>query len=74
MIMSNDEKEIIQSKGMKTTYVIEKVGLSTSSFYEIMNGKAVPSLMNARKIADVLEISLDELFPEENFNKEEIQC
>lgn len=73
MIMSNDEKEIIQSKGMKTTYVIEKVGLSTSSFYEIMNGKAVSSLMNARKIADVLEVSLDELFPEENFNKEEIQ-
>ena len=59
MIMSNDEKEIIQSKGMKTTYVIEKVGLSTSSFYEIMNGKAVPSLMNARKIADVLELSED---------------
>ena len=72
--MNNKIKEIIQSKGMKTTYVIEKVGLSTSSFYEIMNGKAVPSLMNARKIADVLEISLDELFPEENFNKEEIQC
>lgn len=65
--MNNRIKEIIQSKGMKTTYVIEKVGLSTSSFYEIMNGKAVPSLMNARKIADVLEISLSELFPEDKF-------
>ena len=65
--MNNKIKEIIQSKGMKTTYVIEKVGLSTSSFYEIMNGKAVPSLMNARKIADVLEISLDELFPKQIF-------
>lgn len=61
--MKNKIKEIIQSKGMKVTYVIEKVGLSTSSFYEIMNGKAVPSLANARKIADVLEVSLLELFP-----------
>jgi len=70
-IMNNKIKETIQKKGMKTTYVIEKVGLSTSSFYEIMNGKAVPSLMNARKIADVLEVPLDKLFPEDDFKKED---
>ncbi len=69
--MNNKIKETIQKKGMKTTYVIEKVGLSTSSFYEIMNGKAVPSLMNARKIADVLEVPLDKLFPEDDFKKED---
>lgn len=69
--MNNKIKETIQKKGMKTTYVIEKVGLSTSSFYEIMNGRAVPSLMNARKIADVLEVPLDKLFPEEDFKKED---
>ncbi len=67
--MNNKIKETIQKKGMKTTYVIEKVGLSTSSFYEIMNGNAVPSLMNARKIADVLEVPLDKLFPEDDFKK-----
>ncbi|GEM_PF-929452 len=70
-IMNNKIKETIQKRGMKTTYVIEKVGLSTSSFYEIMNGKAVPSLMNARKIADVLEVPLDKLFPEDDFKKED---
>ncbi|HAR86645.1 XRE family transcriptional regulator [Clostridium sulfidigenes] len=69
--MNNKIKETIQKKGMKTTYVIEKVGLSTSSFYEIMNGRAVPSLMNARKIADVLEVPLDKLFPEDDFKKED---
>jgi len=68
-VMNNKIKETIQKKGMKTTYVIEKVGLSTSSFYEIMNGNAVPSLMNARKIADVLEVPLDKLFPEDDFKK-----
>jgi len=70
-VMNNKIKETIQKRGMKTTYVIEKVGLSTSSFYEIMNGKAVPSLMNARKIADVLEVPLDKLFPEDDFKKED---
>jgi len=70
-VMNNKIKETIQKRGMKTTYVIEKVGVSTSSFYEIMNGKAVPSLMNARKIADVLEVPLDKLFPEDDFKKED---
>ncbi|WP_294379135.1 helix-turn-helix transcriptional regulator [uncultured Clostridium sp.] len=65
--MKNKIKEFISKKGLKVMFVIEKVGLSTSSFYEIMNGKAVPSLKNARKIADVLNVSLDELFPNEKF-------
>lgn len=68
--MKNKIKEFITKKGLKVMFVIEKVGLSTSSFYEIMNGKAVPSLKNARKIAEVLNISLDELFPEEKFEEE----
>jgi len=68
--MHNKIKKFINERGMKTTFVIEKVGLSTSAFYDIMNGKAVPSLKNARKIAEVLKVSLDELFPEEDFNIE----
>ncbi|QGH20697.1 helix-turn-helix transcriptional regulator [Clostridium butyricum] len=68
--MKNKIKELITKKGLKVMFVIEKVGLSTSSFYEIMNGKAVPSLKNARKIAEVLNVSLDELFPEEKFEEE----
>ena len=68
--MKNKIKEFITKQGLKVMFVIEKVGLSTSSFYEIMNGKAVPSLKNARKIAEVLNVSLDELFPEEKFEEE----
>lgn len=69
--MNNKIKEIIRNRGVKVIYIIEKVGLSTSSFYEIMNGKAVPSLMNARKIADALDVSLNELFPEDDFKEED---
>ncbi len=63
--MNNKIKEIIAIKGLKTTFVIKKVGMSTSSFYEIMNGKTVPNLKNARKIAETLGVSLDEIFPRE---------
>lgn len=67
--MKNKIRQCITEKGLKIMFIIEKVGLSTSSFYEIMNGKAVPSLKNARKIAEVLEVSLDELFPNYEENK-----
>ncbi|UYZ36000.1 helix-turn-helix domain-containing protein [Clostridium beijerinckii] len=63
--MNNNIKDIIRSNGLKTRFVIEKVGLSPSSFYEIMNGKTVPSLKNARKIAYVLGVSLVDVFPED---------
>lgn len=63
--MNNKIKQIIRSNGLKTNFVIEKVGLSPSSFYEIMNGKAVPSLKNARKIAVALGVSLIDVFPED---------
>lgn len=66
--MQNEIKRIIDEKGLKTIFVIKRVGMSTSSFYEIMNGKAVLSLRNARKIADVLETPLDEIFPKEQLN------
>lgn len=61
--MNNKIREIINNKGLKITYVIEKTGISKSHFYDIMNGKAVPSLTNAAKISEVLKVPLTELFP-----------
>ena len=69
--MSNKIKQIINEKGLKISYVIEKVGLAKSSFYEIMNGNAIPSLENARTISKVIGVPLDELFPEHRIKKEE---
>lgn len=61
--MKNKIQKIIKEKGLKVSYVIEKSGLAKSSFYEIMNGKSVPSLANARKICEVLDKSVDDVFP-----------
>lgn len=61
--MNNRIKEIIENKGYKTSSIIEKTGLARSSFYDIMNGKQVPRLDTAYRIAEVFEVSLNELFP-----------
>ena len=69
--MKNKIQKIIKDKGLKISFVIEKVGLAKSSFYEIMKGNAIPSLANARKICAVLNKPLDEVFPNDNFDKED---
>ncbi|AOR24329.1 helix-turn-helix transcriptional regulator [Clostridium taeniosporum] len=69
--MKNKIHTIIKEKGLKISYVLDKVGLAKSSFYDIMNGKSIPSLANARRICEVLERNLDDVFPEE-FKKEDV--
>lgn len=70
--MKNKIQQIIEEKGLKVSYVIRKVGLAKSSFYEIMKGNAIPSLANARKISEILKVPLDELFPVEHFKEESV--
>lgn len=67
-MLKNKIHTIIKEKGLKISYVVDKVGLAKSSFYDIMNGKSIPSLANARRICEVLERNLDYVFPE-NFNE-----
>lgn len=66
--MSNNIRRIIETKGLKIVFVIEKTNISKSHFYDIMNGDANPSITNAIKIAEILEVTVDELF---SLNKEE---
>lgn len=61
--MQNKIRNVIQEKGLKITYVIEKTGISKSHFYDIMNGHANPSITNTLKIAEILEVTVEEIFP-----------
>lgn len=67
--MKNNIKEIIEDKGLKITFLINKIGLSRSAFYEIMNGNSVPSLLNARAICKVLNEDLEKVFPNDKFSE-----
>ncbi|MBV4429401.1 helix-turn-helix transcriptional regulator [Clostridium tyrobutyricum] len=61
--MINNIKKIIKTKNLKTKDLINKVGISKSYFYDVINGNSTPTLKIARKISDAMESSLDEVFP-----------
>lgn len=65
--MNNKIQEIIKQKGLKSSYIIEKSGISRTAFYSIIAGESVPSLANARKICDALDEDVDNVFPYDKF-------
>lgn len=68
--MKNNIRELVEGRGLKFSYVAKKAELSKSSFYEIMNGTSIPNLKNARRIAKVLKVPLEKVFPDDADNVE----
>lgn len=62
--MPNNIKSLIDSKGLKKSYVAEKAGISESHLRKITNGKSIPSLPISRKIANALGESVEKVFPD----------
>lgn len=56
--------ERLMRKGVTVTQIIDLCGIGRTSFYDIMNGKQVPKLNTAYKIADALKVDIKELFPD----------
>ncbi|GAB6180163.1 hypothetical protein JCM14036_14820 [Desulfotomaculum defluvii] len=61
--MENKIREVIEAKNIKITDVIRETGLSKSYIYAVLANNSVPSLVNARKIADALQVDIEEIFP-----------
>ena len=68
--MKNKIRELINSKGIKASSVIRETGLSKSYFYDVMNCNSIPSLAIARKISEVMGVTVDDLFPNEKLDEE----
>ncbi|EPY2279549.1 helix-turn-helix domain-containing protein [Clostridium sporogenes] len=51
-------------EGTTISELIKKCNVGRTSFYDIMNGKQVPKLDTANKIATALNVDIKELFPE----------
>ncbi|ASK61390.1 transcriptional regulator [Virgibacillus phasianinus] len=61
--MRNSLRNIRLNKGYKNVEEISKnVGISTSYYYKIEQGKRNPGIDLAKNIADVLDHTVDELF------------
>ena len=61
--MKNKIREVAKSKNIKISQLIKDTGVSKSYLYDLMSGHSVPSVINARKIADVLNAEIEELSP-----------
>ena len=62
--MKNTIKETKRKQGLKTVDILRETGFSKSYFYGVIKGEYVPSLANARKLAEALNTTVEKLFPE----------
>lgn len=63
MSKANRLREILESRGTSQTWVAKQTGLKIGTINELVNEKRSPTLENARKIADVLGMTVDDIWP-----------
>lgn len=60
--METKLKKIINERGLKQGFVAEKANVSRAALSLIINGKSIPSLPVALRIARVLDMTVEELW------------
>jgi DNA-binding XRE family transcriptional regulator len=54
--------EILEQRGIKKKWLAEKVGVTPTAMTKICKGESVPHLKIALRIADVLELTVEEIW------------
>jgi DNA-binding XRE family transcriptional regulator len=62
MQVKNNLKDILDSKGIKYSFVAEQIGMAKGTFSNLLKNKYSTSLEYAFKIAEFLEMRIDEIF------------
>lgn len=62
-------REIMLEKGISVNEMSEKLGITRQSFYSIVNGN--PTTSTLAKIAEILGVTVKELFKDENISDNE---
>jgi putative transcriptional regulator len=65
----NNIKTLAGKKGVKISEIIRLTGLSKSYVYDVINGKSVPTISVAQKIAKALGVTMTEVFPDDSGDK-----
>ncbi len=60
--MDNRINEYIERKGYKKKWVAQQIGVSQEVLSRWINGKNMPSLEKAFKLAEILECKVDDLY------------
>lgn len=62
----NKIKEVLQQKGIKQTWLSDKVGKSLNVVNDYCNNRRQPSLEVLYRIADILEVDITDLLEKSN--------
>jgi len=54
--------KIILEKGLKKAFIAHKIGISPGLLSKYISGERKPKLNTAKKLADLLECSMEEIF------------
>jgi len=65
----NNIKELAGEKGIKISEIVQATGLSKSYVYDVINGKSIPTINVAQRIAKALKVSMTEVFPDTSSEK-----
>ncbi len=65
----NRIKEVLQDKGIKQTWLAEKIGKSFNSVNAYVQNRSQPSLETLYKIAELLHVDARDLLIEKKSNK-----
>ena len=61
--MENNIKQVIKEKGIKQTYICEKLGINESVLSLIINNKRKPSQNRLKALARILNVSIKQMYP-----------
>ena len=64
-IVLSNTKRIISERGLKNSFVAEKIGMDRKLFSAMLNGRKFVRLEHVKAISDVLGISPGKLFEEQ---------
>ncbi|MDB4655541.1 helix-turn-helix domain-containing protein [Flavobacteriales bacterium] len=54
-------KEVVKSKGVKQSYLAQRIGVSSVTVSNWMTGKTSPSKKHLEKLSEVLEVPIKDL-------------
>ena len=61
--MENRLKQIIRKKGIKQTYICEKLGIHPSVFSGYVKGTRKPNQKRLKEISRILNTSIEKMYP-----------
>ncbi|MHB9004743.1 MAG: helix-turn-helix transcriptional regulator [Coriobacteriia bacterium] len=60
----NELRKLLMDRGIKQTWLADRAGITDTALSEIVTGKRTPTLPVAKRIARVLKMRVEDIWPE----------